>query len=218
MKHYSSMQPIGNDPYVHFFLRNLQEMKNFKKVYDESFKRIHGNIDLAITDAILGLEDDFFKSSKINLYYPVDKECVAWWHSNCKVCENDSGKDYIASGWYFYFDGIVEASYLLEGGNLDRFGIYFARKIDKGRLSKIAQQKECAIWKKKISLVNNKLEAKGIFAISKPEIDDETLDLYYMPLNKILKIDLLCNAEKFCETVQNAVKGFSRAFLPLIKN
>lgn len=198
------MKPITDDKYCQFVIQHHKDIKAFNEVYGKAKIELPLCAAREVTHAILELENGFFKGRGLPLTNDGNE---VWW------CNPKSFKD--ETGPYLGFEPEKKTrwEWLVSTDPDDAMPLYFyvATHAIKGKAAKI---KLIDKWAKQINAKKAKLLAGGI--LIEEEIDYAAPYLARRPLTEV-NIELLADREHFRKKIQQIVKDFTLAFLPVLR-
>ena len=200
------MKPITDDKYLQFVIQHHKDIEALNEVYEHAKAKLPLCAAREVAHAILELRNGFFKEQGLEVR---DEGDLVWW---CDPKIYDKGK-YTGPYWGFETKTKFKWEWLVSNDQDDaaRLILYVDTEGIKKKADKL---KYINKWLKALNPMENKFCEHDIFL--EESLDYDEPHLANRPLKEV-NIELLAVRDLFHKRVQEAVKEFTSALLPILR-
>ena len=203
------MKPITDDKYLQFVIQHHKDIEALNEVYEHAKAKLPLCVAREVAHAILELRNGFFKEQGLHVK---DEGDGPWW-CDPKIFDEEG-----ETGPYFQFETDqsfqkFKWEWLVSNDPDDaaRLVLYVETNSIKKKTAKIKYIKR---WVNALIENKNKLYEQGIFL--EEDVDYSDPYLVYRPLQEV-NIELVADRELFHKRIQQAIREFTSALLPILR-
>jgi hypothetical protein len=200
------MKPITDDKYLQFVIQHHKDIEALNEVYEHAKAKLPLCAAREVAHAILELKNGFFKEQGLEVR---DEGDLVWWYDP-KIYDKEK---YTGPYWGFETKTKFKWEWLVSNDQDDaaRLILYVDTEGIKKKADKL---KYINKWRKALIENKNKFCEHDIFLEESLDYDEPFLS--YRPLKEV-NIELLAVRDLFHKRVQEAIREFTSALLPILR-
>jgi len=199
------------DKYLEFLIKNYSDIRAFQEVVDIASKKLPEWVDNQVADAVLELRHTFFRQQKLEVE---TFQGAPWWYDS-RVYSKGEGTDEKHKGWFFMIDGGGWKT-LFQRDSEDPPFLYLSVATD-GIGRRVDKNRYVDRWASLLRPRANKLRRDGIDVVDVEEVDYNEPYLAWYFFYREVSMDILSKPGELHRRIQNAVKKFTMAVLPILR-